>query len=270
MTHHNDRRSRQGASAAQELASASPPPRLATQPWLRYLLLLSQAAGIAAVLQREYEQAGAMMVSIVVIPHVVAAILLVAWSIFAMLDAARLVPATRYVGTPRASVVVVLWLAAFAAPVAAYRVLEQVRDRFAERTDDLAVIAATVGAIVICFFIVWLPFRYHIRQAHRIGVRGRVVAEWFWLPLFSLVGVLAVMALGLREVLMEDGTTDLERVAQVAVVYGVPALIFALSTWRVTSAFDNVIELRWIRWRSEWDQAMAARGSSAQPPASRP
>lgn len=250
------------------MASAAPPPRLATQAWLRYVLLLSQLAGIAAVLQREYQDPGAMMVPIVVIPHVVAAILLVAWSIFAMLDAARLLPATRYVGTPRASVVAVLWLVAFAAPVAAYRVLDQVRDRFVERTDDVAVVAATVGAVVICFFIVWLPFRYHIRQAHRIGVRGRVVAEWFWLPLFSLVGVLAVMALGLREVLLEDGTTDLERVAQVAVVYGVPMLIFALSTWRVTSAFDDVIELRWIRWRSEWDHAVVARASSPHPPPS--
>jgi hypothetical protein len=51
---------------------------------------------------------------------------------------------------------------------------------------------------------------------------------------------------------------------QVAVLYGVPALMFTMSTWRATTVFDEVIELRWLRWRTEWDQTLLAL--AAQPP----
>jgi len=72
------------------------------------------------------------------------------------------------------------------------------------------------------------------------------------------------MALGLHETLAEDGFTDLERTVQVGVLYAVPALMFAMSTWRATTVFDEVIELRWLRWRTEWEQTMVA--FAAQPP----
>ena len=111
--------------------------------------------------------------------------------------------------------------------------------------------------------LVWLPFRYHVRQAHRIGAPVSVVAAWFWLPLVTAVGVFLAMALGLHELLADNGFTDLERTVQVAVLYGVPALMFAMTTWRATTVFDEVIELRWMRWRNEWEQTLAA--FAAQP-----
>jgi hypothetical protein len=112
---------------------------------------------------------------------------------------------------------------------------------------------------------VWLPFRYHVRQAHRIGAPVAVVAAWFWLPLVTVVGVLAAMALGLHDLLATDGFTDLERTVQVGVLYGVPALMFAMTTWRATTVFDEVLELRWIRWRNEWEQTLAAFAAQPAP-----
>jgi len=216
------------------------------------------------VLLREYAVPGGTDALFVVIPHVMAAVMLVGWSALAMLDAARLVPATRYRQPSRAWVAVVLWAGAFAAPIAAVAVVERLRERFAAGADDVAPMAVGTAVLLVCFVLVWLPFRYHVRQAHRIGAPVGVVAAWFWLPLLSVVGVLAVMALGLHDALAEGGFTDLERTVQVAVMYGVPALMFAMSTWRATTVFDEVIELRWIRWRNEWEQTLVAL--AAQPP----
>ena len=242
---------------------SEPPPRLFATWWLRYLLALSQLVGIAVVLMREYAVPGAMDTLFVVVPHVMAAVMLVGWSALTMLDAARLVPATRYRRPSRAWVAVVLWIGAFAAPVGALAVIDRLRERFAESTDDLLPIAIGVGALLLCFVLVWLPFRYHVRQAHRIGAPVSVVAAWFWLPLVTAVGVFLAMALGLHELLADNGFTDLERTVQVAVLYGVPALMFAMTTWRATTVFDEVIELRWMRWRNEWEQTLAA--FAAQP-----
>ncbi len=243
---------------------SEPPPRLFATWWLRYLLALSQLVGIAVVLLREYAVPGGMDVLFVVIPHVMAAVMLVGWSALAMLDAARLVPATRYQQPSRASVAVALWIGAFAAPVAAVAVIDRIRERFGDDTDDAIAIAVAVGALLVCFVLVWLPFRYHVRQAHRIGAPVGVVAAWFWLPVLTSVGVIGAMALGLHDLLADNGFTDLERTAQVAVLYGVPALMFAMTTWRATTVFDEVIELRWMRWRTEWEQTLAA--FAAQPP----
>jgi len=255
-----------GAFGARSFAPlrSEPPPRLFATWWLRYLLVLAQLVGIAAVLMREYAVAGAMDTMFVVVPHVMAAVMLVGWSALAMLDAARLVPATRYRQPSRSWVAVVLWLVGFAAPVAAALVIERVRDRFTDDADDLVPVAIGTGTLLVCFVLVWLPFRYHVRQANRIGAPVRVVAAWFWLPLLTAVGVLLAMASGLRDLLADGGFTDLERTVQVGVLYGVPALIFALSTWRATTVFDEVIELRWMRWRTEWEQTLVA--FVAQPP----
>ena len=231
---------------------------------MRYLLALSQLVGIAVVLLREYAVPGGMDVPFVVVPHVMAAVMLVGWSALAMLDAARLVPATRYRRRSRAWVAVVLWLGAFAAPVGALLVVDWLRERFDEGTDDLVPIAIGTVALLVCFVLLWLPFRYHVRQAHRIGAPVRVVAAWFWLPLITVIGVLLVMAFGLHDSLADGGFTDLERTVQVGVLYGVPALMFAMSTWRATTVFDEVIELRWLRWRTDWEQTLAA--FTAQPP----
>lgn len=228
------------------------------------MLALSQLVAIAVVLLREYDTAGGMDALFVVVPHVMAAVMLVGWSALAMIDAARLVPATRYGQPSRAWVAVVLWLGAFAAPVAAVAVIDWVRDRFTEGSDDLVPIAVGSVAVMASFVLVWLPFRYHVRQAHRIGAPVSVVAAWFWVPLLAVVGVFAAMALGLHDLLADGGFTDVERMVQVGVLYGVPALVFTMSTWRATTVFDEVIELRWLRWRTEWEQTLAA--FAAQPP----
>jgi hypothetical protein len=251
-----------GASSFTALRS-EPPPQLFATWWLRYVLVLSQLVGIVVVLLREYAVASAMDVAFVVIPHAMAAVMLVGWSALAMIDAGRLVPATRYRRKSRAWVAVALWLGAFTAPVLAVVVIERIRVRFAESTDDLLPVAVGTVTVLTCFVLVWLPFRYHVRQAHRIGAPVGVVAAWFWLPLVAVVGVLAALALGLRDMLAEDGLTDLERALQLGVVYGAPALVFAMSTWRATTVFDEVIELRWLRWKTEWEQTLAA--FAAQP-----
>lgn len=243
---------------------SEPPPRLFATWWLRYVLALSQLVGIAVVLLREYDTPGGMDASFVVIPHVMAAVMLVGWSALAMIDAARLVPATRYRQPSRASVAVVLWAGAFTAPVAAIAVIRWVQDRFADDTDDLLPMLIGTSAVLVSFVLVWMPFRYHVRQADRIGAPVGVVAAWFWVPLLAVVGVFAAMALGLNDLLADGGFTDLERTVRIAVLYGVPALVFTMSTWRATTVFDEVIELRWLRWRTEWEYTLTA--FAAQPP----
>ena len=59
--------------------------------------------------------------------------------------------------------------------------------------------------------------------------------------------------------------TDLERTVQMAVIYGVPAFVFALSTWRATTVFDEVIDLRWRRWRTEWEMTLLELASQPAP-----
>ena len=163
-----------------------------------------------------------------------------------------------------ALVAVVLWLVAFAAPVVAFRVVEWARDRFADNPDDVAVVSATIAAILLCLLLVWMPFHYHTAQAHRIGAPARVVAAWFWLPLIAAVGVMLVNSLGLAEMLDDGELTASERTVQVAVMFGVPALMLALCTWRATTVIDEVIDLRWRRWRKDWELTLAAM--QAQPP----
>ena len=244
-----------------------PPPRIFATWWLRYLLFLAQLVGIAVVLLTEYAgDAGELRrSSVVVTPYLLVAVLLVSWSALAMIDAGRLVPATAYHRRSSAPLAVVLWLLAFAAPVAGARVVDWARDRFAIDPDDLSVVVVTVAAVLVCFLVVWMPFRYHTQQAHRIGAPGRVVAAWFWLPLVTVVGALLINALGLRDTLAEDGMSDLERTVQVGVLFGLPALVFALATWRATTVFDEVIDLRWRRWRTEWEQTLLAMTMQPRP-----
>jgi hypothetical protein len=242
-----------------------PPPHLFATWWLRYLLVLAQLVGILVVMLTDYAQPGRLIESsAVVTTYLLAACMLVSWSALAMLDAKRLVPATLYHRSSSAVIAVVLWLVAFAAPIGAFRVVEWARDRFADDPDDVAVVGATIAATLLCFLLVWMPFHYHAAQAQRIGAPARVVAAWFWLPLIAAVGVLLVHSLGLAEMLDDGGLTAAEHTVQVAVVFGVPALMLALCTWRATTVIDEVIDLRWRRWRKEWEQTLAAM--AAQPP----
>jgi hypothetical protein len=242
-----------------------PPPHIFATWWLRYVLFLAQIVGIAVVLMTEYAEGGRLAEPRVVLPYVLAVVVLVSWSALAMVDAARLVPATLYRRGSSAVLAVALWLGALAAPVGAFGVVEWAQERFADDPDDLATLVVTAGSLLVCFLFVWLPFRYHIQQARRIGAPARIVAAWFWLPLVATVGVLAINALGLSDLLAEDGVTDVERTVQLAVVFGAPALVFALATWRATTVFDEVIDLRWRRWRTEWEQTLASMAAQPAP-----
>ncbi len=230
------------------------------------MLVLTQFVSIAVVVLAGYTEPtyhDIVRSSAVLVVHAVAAVLLVFWSGLAMADAARLVPATRYHRRSNPLLAMLLWLIAFAAPLGALSVVDWAQERFAQDADDMAVVALAALAVALCFLMVWLPFQYHTRQAHRIGAPGRVVAAWFWVPLVAAVGALGINALGLHDSLAADGIDSRDRMIQVAVVFGLPALTFALSTWRATTVFDEVIELRWLRWKTEWEQTLAAM--AAQP-----
>ncbi len=250
-----------------------PPPRLFATWWVRYLLFLTQLVALVTVLLTEYAEGpgGVFEAPVVVVPYAMAMVLVVVWSALAMLDAARLVPGTRYNPRSRASVVTVLWLFAFAAPVATVRVVGWGQDRLdadavavGGGSADARVVMAMIGSVLVCFLAVWAPFRYHVRHGQRIGAAPRVMQAWFWTPLVAAVGVLLVDALGLREMLEEDGVTDLERTIELGVVFGLPALVMMLATWRATTVFDEVIDIRWRRWKHEWEQTIASM--TAQPP----
>jgi hypothetical protein len=242
---------------------SEPPPALLPTTGVRLLLLLAQFVGIAVAIMTEYsreaEESAAW--SAVVPVYLIVALLLVTWSAFAMTNAARLVPATAYSRASSGFVAVLLWLIAFAAPVAAARAIESAQDRFDSALDsegDTTILLVTVVAVLVSAVLVWLPFRYHTVQAHRIGVPGRVVSSWFWLPVVAGVGALLIGSLGMSETLRDGGLTAVERAVQVGVLFGLPALVFAFATWRATTVFDEVIELRWSKWAREWDQSLAA------------
>ncbi len=242
-----------------------PPPRLFATWWLRYLLFLAQLVGLAVVLLTGYSGAGEIRRSTTAgVPYLLAATMLVCWSALAMTDARRLVPATSYQRASSGPLVVALWLLAFAAPVGGFRAVEWARDRFADDPDDSLVIVTTVGAMLVCFVLVWLPFHYHTVHARRIGAPARIVGAWFWLPVMAAVGALLITALGLHDTVNDNGVNDVERTVQVGVVFGLPALVFALTTWRATTVFDEVVDLRWRRWRGEWEQTL--HSMAAQPP----
>jgi hypothetical protein len=242
-----------------------PPPRIYATWWLRYLLFVALTIGIIVVLLTEYAGPGRLLEASVMAPFALAAAMLLCWSALAMIDAGRLVPATPYQRRSSPIVAVGLWLLAFAAPVMAFRVVDWARDRFAADPDDVGVAAVTGVAVLVAFIVIWLPFRYHTQQAHRIGAPGRVVAMWFWLPVGATVGVLLIEVLGLRELLADGGMTDLERTVEIAVLLGVPLLVFTLTTWRATTVFDEVIDLRWRRWKTEWEQTLAAMAAQPVP-----
>jgi len=246
---------------------ADPPPRLYATWWLRYSLFLTLLVAIAVVLLTEFGSGpgGLAMSPIVVIPHALAAVLLVAWSGFAMLGAGRLVPSTHYQHRSSGPVAALLWIVAFVAPFGAFRVVSWGRERFPDPSDDVGAVMVTVAAVFVCFVLVWLPFRYHARQAHRIGAPTRPILEWFWAPLVAAVGGIIITAFGLHDLLAEDGFTASERTLQIAVLYGLPAFVFALSTWRATTVFDEVIDIRWRTWRSEWDQTLVDLAEQPSP-----
>ncbi|NND75977.1 MAG: hypothetical protein HKN44_13320 [Ilumatobacter sp.] len=243
---------------------SDPPPLLLTTWWLRYALFTTLFAALGSTVWTEYTgEAGDIGTSVVVIgSHVSAAVFLVAWSVLAMHNVETLVPARRYQSKSRGWLAAVLWMLAFAAPAGVALMYDRVGDRLADSEDRLAVVAF-VPAVFTAFVLVWLPFRYCARHAARVGAPHRTVIAWFWVTLLALVGALAIDALGMQVLLEQDGLTAADRTIGVAVVYGLPMLVFALATARATTVFDEVVDLRWRRWKSEWEQTL--RDLAAQP-----
>lgn len=187
--------------------------------------------------------------------HVASIIALVVWSAITMRSVEAMVPATRYQRKSSGRLIVLLWVVAFAAPIGAVLAYESQDGRGDDQASQGSP-AIMVGVVLLAFVLVWLPFRYHARQAARIGAPRRVIAMWFWVPLFALVCGVAIIALGLGAQLADGGWTDFERFVQVGVVYGLPMFLFVLTTWRSVTVFDEVLDLRWRRWKTEWEHTL--------------
>ncbi len=180
-----------------------------------------------------------------------------------MRNAARMVAPSLYSRRSSASMVVMLWVLAAVAPVGAVAAYPRFRDRV-EDQDGPAVFSMT-AIVLIAFLLVWLPFRYHARQASRVGAPHRVMISWFFAPLIAAVGGLSAVSLGLGDMLADGGLSPTERVVQVGLAYAMPMLVFALSTWRAVTVFDEVIDLRWRRWRAEWEQTLGRMADEPLP-----
>ncbi len=230
------------------------------------MLLLTMLVCIAVVVMTEYSigPGGIVEAPLVIAPHVLAACLLVTWSVLAMFDADRLIPASRYHRGSSGLLAACLWLLAFAAPFGVAAVLSRAQPHFGDSEHDVQAVAASVAAAAVGLAVVWLPFGYLAGQARRIGAPSRVVILWFVGSLFAAIGSMAIVLVGLHDLLDDRGMTAAERTLQVAVVYGVPAMVFALSTWRATTVFDEVIDLRWRTWRREWEMTLLQM--AAEPP----
>ncbi len=245
-----------------------PPPRLWPTWWLRLTILASIIGALGITMWTEYQgEAGDVASSTVVLgAHVLAGSLLVIWSWLALGNAGRIVPSTLYRKRSSGGLAVALWVLAALSPIGVIAVSQRLDQRLDAR-NDLAAVAVLVAAVMLALLLVWLPFRYHARQAARVGAPHRVMLTWFFAPLLAAVGGLVAVAVGLGATLSENGLAASERLVQVGVAYGLPMLVFALATSRAVTVFDEVIDLRWRRWRTEWEQTL---GTLADLPAPGP
>jgi heme/copper-type cytochrome/quinol oxidase subunit 2 len=245
---------------------SDPPPSLAPTWWLRSAILVVMLAAPTMVLWVEYNgSADDVRSSLPVIAlHVGAGLLIMLWSFLAMWNAARVVPPSRYSQRSRGSIAVVLWVIAGAAPLGVVAANRRLSERL-EDPDDLSAVFLMVAVVLVAFLLLWLPFRYHARQASKVGAPRQVMISWFFAPLIAAVGGLLAVSLGLGDMLAEDGLSPTERTIQVGVAYAMPMLVFALSTWRAIKVFDEVIDLRWRRWRAEWEQTLARLADEPPP-----
>jgi hypothetical protein len=236
---------------------SEPPPRLVATWWLRVVMFVAMCGALASVLLTEYfGEAGDVRSSSVIVGfHLASAGALVAWSFLAIHNAERLVPASRYSKSSSGSIAVALWLLAFAAPGCVLIMYRELSGRL-DDSDDVQAVFIMAAIVLAAFILVWLPFRYHARHAARVGAPHRTMYRWFFAPIFATVGGLAILAMGLRTMLAEEGMTQTERVIQVGVAYGLPMLVFVLSTIRAVTVIDEVVDLRWRRWKTEWEHTL--------------
>jgi hypothetical protein len=244
---------------------SNPPPSLISTWWLRTAILMMMLGALVLTMWVEYtgeaDDVGSHLGVVGI--HIVIAGSIMLWSFAAMYNANKFVPASLYQRQSNPLLAVVLWLAAFAAPFAAASAFVLVDELSSapgglvgEPSNEAFNILALATVVLVAFVVVWLPFRYHARQASRIGARHGVMLGWFFAPLLAQVGGIAILALGLQDQLALDGLTVMERTIQVGAVYGLPMLMFALATWRAITVFDEVIDLRWRRWKIEWEHTL--------------
>lgn len=243
-----------------------PPPTLLPTWLLRSSMLVVMLAAPAMVLSVEYNGAVDDVRSsfAVLVVHLAAGVLLVVWSSMAMRNAACVVPPSRYQQRASASIAVLLWAFAAVAPIGAVAVNRRLGSRLRD-PGDVAAVIIMVAVVLIAFVLLWLPFRYHARQASRVGAPHRPMLAWFFVPLVAAVGGVSAVSAGLGSTLAEGGLTATERVVQVGVAYALPMLVFALFTWRAVTVFDEVIDLRWRRWRIEWEQTLGRLADEPPP-----
>jgi hypothetical protein len=245
---------------------SDPPPALVPTWWLRSAVLLSLFVAIGVTLWTEYQGAPGDVATSTAVwgAHLLAGALLVLWSFLAMGNAGRIVPVSRYQKRSSGLVAGVLWLLAAIAPFGTVAMARLLEDRLSD-SEDLAAVAIMVAVVFVAFVLLWLPFRYHSRQASRVGAPHRAMLGWFFAPLLAGVGGLLMLSLGLGDLLADEGLAPSERLLQVGVAYAVPMFVFALSTWRAITVFDEVIDLRWHRWRTEWEHTLGDLAAQPAP-----
>lgn len=245
---------------------SDPPPVLVPTWWLRSAVLLSLLGAMGVTLWTEYQGVPGDVATSTAVwgAHILAGVLLVLWSFLAMGNAGRIVPPSRYQKRASGSMAVVLWMVAAVAPFGALAVARRLEDRLND-SEDLAAVAIMVATVFVAFLLLWLPFRYHMRQASRVGAPRQAMLGWFFAPLLAGVFGLLAVSVGLGDLLADDGLEPSERLVQVGVAYAMPMFVFALSTWRAITVFDEVIDLRWRRWRTEWEQTLGALAAQPAP-----
>lgn len=234
-----------------------PPPELAPTLWLRSAIAVAMLLAVVSALWVEYNgRAGDILLHpVVALLHLASVGLLMLWSRAALDNAGELIPPARYSRRPSGDLAAVLWATAWLAPVVAALVIRGLASEF-DGGDAFGETLAMIAVVMVALLVVWLPFRYHLLHARRLGVPSPQMVAWFWAPLLTLVGGLCVLGLGLHEELAEGGLTAADRTAQLGFAYGFGALVFCASTWRAVTVFDEVIDLRWNRWRADWEQTL--------------
>lgn len=244
-----------------------PPPELASTLWIRSALALTiLAVAILVLLVELVGRPGAMFVQpAVVIPHGAVVVLLIVWSGRALANVDAIMPPSTYSAGPRVRLAGAMWVAGFVVPASAALLVGQIGSEFAD-AEAAAPTVATIAVVVVALLAAWLPFQYHRRHAVRIGAPQPIMMLWFWAPLTTFVVGLAVLAYVYRGRIAGDG---FERTIGVGGVYGLATAVFAWSTWRAVVVFDEVIDLRWRRWKSDWEQTLADLIAQPTPPPDR-
>ncbi len=240
-----------------------PPPPVTTTLWLRTVVFLAMLGATATVLVVEYMSSPGDVARhpLVLASQVVWLVLLIRWSRSSLENVAALVPATRYSADPDPGLVTVLWVVAFVAPLVAAVVIGWLGSAL---SDGVGATSAMILVVLSALVVMWLPFRYHVLHARRLGAPSVTMVAWFWAPLIATVGGLSILALGLQDELAADGMSAGDRLVGAVLAYGIGGVVFAMSTWRAITVFDEVIDIRWNRWRTEWEQTL--EDMAAQPP----